>query len=200
MFNLPFLFCGAPGRNRTCKGIPLLRQVRLPVPPLAHIKLRPRFVFSPAFAYCAQNLASRASTTACRLGAARGSCSRAHAVRGAHPARGAGSCATYKIPRCLVLRRGAARCLFHHFVSRLSHFVRRAFTGGGQPAGTCTEKILHLHRASRTLRFGDSNPAALFYLLRSAKFLVGAAALQRATLTPQACASYATLNPQGCSI
>lgn len=33
---------GAPGRNRTCKEMPLLRRVRLPVPPLAHIKQRPR--------------------------------------------------------------------------------------------------------------------------------------------------------------
>lgn len=32
---------GAPGRNRTCKGMPLLRRVRLPVPPLAHIKNGP---------------------------------------------------------------------------------------------------------------------------------------------------------------
>lgn len=51
-----------------------------------------------------------------RGGAARGSRSHAHAVRGAHPARDAGSCATYEIPGSA---RTDALCLLWAPISRL---------------------------------------------------------------------------------
>ena len=84
---------------------PLLRRVRLPVPPLVHKKYPPCYALQVGL-----------TGLPVGVGAARGSYSHAHAVRGAHPALDAGSCATYKIPGSA---RTDALCLLWVPISRL---------------------------------------------------------------------------------